>query len=104
MDKIAIHKLSQLDLLYSGQLWGELDYDIYQKLLSESETIIDLNFQNACKDIYYVLVDGVDSYLPIESSKLTLNDSDRFEMTGLESTNLMQLYYKKNQDNNINIY
>lgn len=79
-----------------------IQYD--EKLLSESETIIDLNFQNACKDMYYVLVDGIDSYLPIESSKLTLNDSDRFEMTGLESSNLMQLYYKKNQDNNINIF
>jgi hypothetical protein len=37
VDKIEPQKLTTPDLLYSGTLWGELDYDIYKKLLSESE-------------------------------------------------------------------
>ena len=37
VDKINLEKLTSPDLLYSGTLWGELDYDIYQKLLVESE-------------------------------------------------------------------
>lgn len=37
VDKIPADKLNSLDLLYAGTLWGELDYDTYQKLLSESE-------------------------------------------------------------------
>ena len=37
VDSIPVEKLTTADLLYSGTLWGELDYDIYQKLLAESE-------------------------------------------------------------------
>lgn len=37
IDKVAKNKLNDQSLLYSGALWGELDYDIYQKLLAESE-------------------------------------------------------------------
>ncbi len=37
IDSIAPAKFNSSELLYSGTLWGELDYDIYKKLLSESE-------------------------------------------------------------------
>lgn len=37
IDAISTDKLKSADLLYSGTLWGDLDYDIYQKLLAESE-------------------------------------------------------------------
>lgn len=37
IDKIPNHFLSQEEILYSGALWGELDYAIYKKLLTESE-------------------------------------------------------------------
>jgi hypothetical protein len=37
VDKIPTEKLNSVDFLYSGELWGDLDYDVYQKLLSESE-------------------------------------------------------------------
>ncbi len=37
VDSIPSQKLTSPDLLYAGTLWGELDYDIYQKLLAESE-------------------------------------------------------------------
>jgi hypothetical protein len=37
IDTIPAAKLNSPDLLYSGTPWGELDYDIYQKLLAESE-------------------------------------------------------------------
>lgn len=37
IDKISPERLQKPDLLYSGNLWGELDYDTYQKLLAESE-------------------------------------------------------------------
>lgn len=37
VDKIMPNKLNSIDFLYSGNLSGELDYDIYQKLLAESE-------------------------------------------------------------------
>lgn len=37
VDKINPEKLKSIDLLYSGQLWGELDHDVYEKLLAESE-------------------------------------------------------------------
>ncbi len=37
IDKIDPKKLTSPDLLFSGKLWEELDYDIYQKLLAESE-------------------------------------------------------------------
>ena len=37
VDSIPAQKLTSPELLYSGTLWGELDYDIYQKLLAESE-------------------------------------------------------------------
>jgi len=37
IDSIPRTKLNSSELLYSGTLWGELDYDVYQKLLSESE-------------------------------------------------------------------
>ncbi|MBP9742881.1 MAG: DUF1338 domain-containing protein [Burkholderiales bacterium] len=37
VDAIPVDKLSSSDLLFAGTLWGELDYDIYQKLLNESE-------------------------------------------------------------------
>ncbi|MCE3268394.1 MAG: hypothetical protein K0R49_646 [Burkholderiales bacterium] len=37
VDKINGNKLNSPELLYSGALWGELDYEIYNRLLSESE-------------------------------------------------------------------
>lgn len=37
IDKIDSSKLNDSSLLYSGAIWGDLDYDIYQKLLEESE-------------------------------------------------------------------
>ena len=37
VDSISSTKLTSPELLYSGTLWGELDYDIYKKLLVESE-------------------------------------------------------------------
>lgn len=35
--KIPSSIINSQELLFSGELWGELDYDIYKKLLSESE-------------------------------------------------------------------
>jgi hypothetical protein len=37
VDLIPTQALNSIDLLYAGNLIGELDYDIYQKLLAESE-------------------------------------------------------------------
>lgn len=37
VDSIPADKLNSPALLFSGTPWGELDYDIYQKLLTESE-------------------------------------------------------------------
>ncbi|MFN8770262.1 MAG: DUF1338 domain-containing protein [Neisseriaceae bacterium] len=37
VDRIPTSLINSYDLLYSGSSWGELDYDIYNKLLSESE-------------------------------------------------------------------
>jgi hypothetical protein len=37
IDKVPGLLLNQVDIFYSGSLWGELDYDTYQKLLAESE-------------------------------------------------------------------
>lgn len=37
VDQINVDKLRSCELLYSGKLWGELDFDTYQKLLAESE-------------------------------------------------------------------
>lgn len=37
VDTISKQMLNSLELLYSGACWGELDYDVYTKLLSESE-------------------------------------------------------------------
>ncbi|MDQ5920783.1 MAG: hypothetical protein QG673_839 [Pseudomonadota bacterium] len=37
VDAIPLQKLSSSDLLFSGALWGELDYTVYQQLLAESE-------------------------------------------------------------------
>ena len=37
VDQIPANMLNSLELLYSGACWGELDYDVYIKLLAESE-------------------------------------------------------------------
>jgi hypothetical protein len=37
IDKIPRNMLNTIDLLYSGESWGELDYEVYKKILSESE-------------------------------------------------------------------
>ena len=37
VDNISADLIKSPELLYSGSAWGELDYDIYQKLLAESE-------------------------------------------------------------------
>lgn len=37
VDKIGSELLNSAELLYSGRVWGEIDYDVYQKLLSQSE-------------------------------------------------------------------
>jgi len=37
IDKIPLTQLNTVDMLYAGTLWGELDYDVYKKLLAESE-------------------------------------------------------------------
>ena len=37
VDQIPVNRLSTLDLLHSGVFWQALDYDVYQKLLQESE-------------------------------------------------------------------
>jgi hypothetical protein len=37
VDKIPTNLLDKEDILYSGCCWGDLDYDVYQKLLNESE-------------------------------------------------------------------
>ncbi len=37
VDTISDKTLNSLELLYSGACWGELDYSVYKKLLSESE-------------------------------------------------------------------
>ena len=37
VDKIPLNRLSTPDLLHSGVFWQELDYDVYTKLLNESE-------------------------------------------------------------------
>ena len=37
VDQIPSHLLGHEEILYSGACWRELDYDIYQKLLAESE-------------------------------------------------------------------
>lgn len=37
VDSIPNNMLTSPELLYSGTLWGELDYDVYKKLLAESE-------------------------------------------------------------------
>lgn len=37
VNKISTNLLHTSELLYSGATWGELDYEIYQKLLAESE-------------------------------------------------------------------
>lgn len=37
VDRIPANLLGTPELLYSGAIWNELDYEIYQKLLTESE-------------------------------------------------------------------
>lgn len=37
VDKIDPQLFNSSELLYSGRQWGEIDYDVYQKLLAESE-------------------------------------------------------------------
>lgn len=37
VDRIPAKLLTSSEILYSGCVWGELDYDVYQKLLAESE-------------------------------------------------------------------
>ncbi|MBY0379759.1 MAG: DUF1338 domain-containing protein [Burkholderiales bacterium] len=37
IDKIPDNLLHSQELLYSGAIWGDLDYDIYKQLLTESE-------------------------------------------------------------------
>lgn len=37
VDRIPAKLLDTSEILYSGNCWGELDYDVYQKLLAESD-------------------------------------------------------------------
>lgn len=66
VDTIPVDKLSSSDLLFAGTFWGELDYEIYQKLLSESEYAAWLYVFGFRANHFTVLVNKLQNFTSIE--------------------------------------
>lgn len=76
MDKIPEHKLNTIDLLFSGTLWGELDYDVYQKLLSESEYAAWMYVFGFRANHFTVLVNELNTLTSIEAVNVFLKEKN----------------------------
>jgi hypothetical protein len=82
IDKIPNQLLNSAELLYSGTLWGELDYDIYQNLLKESEYAAWLYAFGFRANHFTIFVNKLNTYNTIEKvnhfikqNGFTLNNS-----------------------------
>ena len=70
IDRIPVKLLDSEEILYSGNCWGELDYDVYQKLLAESEYAAWLYVFGFRANHFTVYVNYLEKYNSVQS----LND------------------------------
>ncbi len=82
VDKIPVNRLITPDLLHSGIFWQELDYDVYQQLLQESEYAAWLYVFGFRANHFTVFINELQNFNSVEAintflkqNKIMLNSS-----------------------------
>ncbi|MDO8896736.1 MAG: DUF1338 domain-containing protein [Bacteroidales bacterium] len=75
VDNIPAEKLASNELIYSGNVWGQPSFEVYEKLREESEYAAWLYVNGFCANHFTVSINALKKYPSVESVNQLLKDN-----------------------------